>query len=1104
MSSLIIKITQNGSSREYLFNRPGPIIIGSDERCDLHLEDSHLEGKLLEVKVSGGKLFIKELGSRSYIYLNSVILPYREEVSYHESDTISLEGTNYQIQIHQVVEAVEPPPFFENEFKSRLDSMSHELKAKEHGLRKLGHEEEKKQLLLHDLERNYHDFLNEKGLLEIEVNALAARKECLQVALNNTEKDYQAQKDKDFLLHGHIQKLEQEERILKEKILAANQSLTHLKDEREVRNREMNVQRLQINNLESQGLTISTGIADLKAEREHEELALRHEKERLQKVLLESDTAISERKKIETGIRKLLNEKAALDVEVNKVQDQLNGLKDARKAVETGLHELRGNIVREDARSKEIQENIDRLSHEEGQLKALNVELRSELDKAENRLRLKKDEFGQFDHECQDIMRKLTTANFEIERVAHHLKELSGEEEAQKIKVENLKKEIQSLSKRAHDQAREIGRTGDEERHRLSLELKNLEQKLEARMAEFQQLEREVCCLREKHEKEHIAHHSFNLEKNNLESQISKVESVKAIALKEYELLRNEVVRFREDKRRIEKELALLNIKFMDCENRIREREEEARTGIENYKREERAKMLAEKRVLLSEVEAFKQKSLIEVDELMRKRQDEVWRVEEEITAEARNRLKQVTEEADEREVRAHERLKEAQEYFHQKEVEADAIIEKSRLEARGLVKKNETELMEDLLRRKHKIKRFLSMKQEQGLRHLKTLEDQALSRMKKNEAKGHERIEHLKRKELKKIAHLKEEEVLKLQDLKSHAMKEVNVEKEKIRRQIQTMRTQQESELAQTKKKVLEHISQTKFGQQSAWEEELRVQKMQFEQTKKDRIENATQAVLNLLTGEFGYSNGEGVKEKIQDTLSMAINGQNADGLKHVGQILDINPMMRKKMLPVLKKYSLHFGVPAVIAIILLADIGSVRTTIVNYSKDMMTQEKSASDIFVKQQKEAWKEKYSFNPPTTVGYKTTFTDNVLYTTNFEPVMDDEIFQNDWILRVHDFMVKELELSEDVAINYISAEGTVIKELAQLKKEITPQFKDQGIAKLTAAEETHIGWLKEKLSSPEKAQKFAEFRKKFFDDFYSQKYQGPAARNVATELPKSN
>ncbi|MCM2350043.1 MAG: hypothetical protein NDI69_08470 [Bacteriovoracaceae bacterium] len=105
--------------------------------------------------------------------------------------------------------------------------------------------------------------------------------------------------------------------------------------------------------------------------------------------------------------------------------------------------------------------------------------------------------------------------------------------------------------------------------------------------------------------------------------------------------------------------------------------------------------------------------------------------------------------------------------------------------------------------------------------------------------------------------------------------------------------------------------------------------------------------------------------------------------------------------------------------------------------------------------------------------------DNVLYTTDFQKMMDNEEFQNDWILKVHDFMVKELELSEDLAISFISSEGTLLKDLAAARKELNPQFLDTGMKKLTDLEKTHLGWLNEKIPDPAKLEKFTKFRKDY-------------------------
>jgi hypothetical protein len=86
--------------------------------------------------------------------------------------------------------------------------------------------------------------------------------------------------------------------------------------------------------------------------------------------------------------------------------------------------------------------------------------------------------------------------------------------------------------------------------------------------------------------------------------------------------------------------------------------------------------------------------------------------------------------------------------------------------------------------------------------------------------------------------------------------------------------------------------------------------------------------------------------------------------------------------------------------------------------------------------------------------------------------MDNEEFQNDWILKVHDFMVKDLELPEDIAINYISSEGALIKELSLAKKDLHPQYLDQGVKKMKDLELVHLGWLKQNIVNPLDMEKF--------------------------------
>ena len=1118
MSSLIVKISQNGSSQEYIFNKLGPILIGSDKRCDLCLDDTAVEGKLLEIKVSGGNIFVKEVGTQSQMFLDSAILPRREEVRYHEGECITLKNSNYQIHISKTSgETAEPPPFFDGEFKERLERMNYKIREKETELKTLSQNEEKKKNLISDLEEKYHKHANEKNKLEVEVSGLRSQKEILALDIRRHTDKKEDEEAKISELRDFVKRLENEEKSLKETIIAQNMVLANLRDEREKKSHEVDQQRSKLANLQLDTTQMENQLQELTQEHQNQEKEIQLENSKVQKILNNSEAAMREGIRIQNHIAQLLKEKTALDHDFKDLQNETSKLEETRKETYNKLHDLNKHIDTCETRSLKIQEEIQRHEEDRANLNTLNNELRSELIKAEEKLSLKKNMLNQIDFQNQDATRKLSTVNFELERASLRLKELTSEEKAQELKMMAIREDLQTTTRRSVDDKKIFQKNIEDEKYKLSLELTSLRSEIEDAKKTLNKIESDEELLQVEIDELNTRSRMLGKEKQAIEHQVMDLKSQKSLTESQIQNLKSDTLKFEHEKSRAQRELSQLQIKIMDCETYIKEKHEEAKVELENYRREERSKMVAEKSVYLAEVEAFKQKSLIEVETEYRKKQDEIHqqkqlslqaadeiikearKAELEITAEASARLKQATIDAHEREIVSHNRVKEAQEYFKAKEIEADTIIQRARLDSRDFLKRTEIDLMDDLAKRKAKIKGFLTMKQEAGLANIKHTQELHASRMRKTEEKAQEKLEEIKRKELKKIARIREEELSRHSELKDKAMKDLKAEKEKVLSQIHELRKTQEKELADKKKTVLEHINTTKFNQQKNWEEEIKREKELFNRTKKDRISNATQAVMNVLVAETGAQGDKEatLRQKIQMNLEMAIDGQNASAMKEMDQVLDFNPLKRKKIMPVMKKWTARVGIPAAIALVLMADIGSVRTILVNQTKELIKQKNSASEMYVNQQKTEWKEKHTYNPETTVGYKTTYTDNILYTTDFEKVMDNEEFQNDWILKVHDFMVKDLELSEDVAITFISSEGTLVKELAAARKDIHPQFLDGALKKMGDLEKTHLGWMNEKITDPVKVQKFADFRKTYFDKFYDEKFA--QNRGVATE-----
>lgn len=1117
MSSLIIKVTINGSSREFIFEGPGPHVLGSSGDCDLVIDDTGIPGKLMELKVSGGNIFIKDLGKSEHLTLNSAIMPSRQEVRYREGDLVTLLSSGHQFCITSARGRTEPPPFFEEEMKPQFEAITKKLKAREADVQKITVELDKKKGHLIDLEKKGEKMAKDKGKLEIDVLSLQSQKERLGHELRKHENDRKAEEDKLRVLKEQVRSLEGEERQLLDSINQHHQSIIRLKSEMEQKGKELEHQRITLAQL-ALDCSLSEGkLEELKNSQENQKSEIANEEAKLKNLLLASEKALKEKSALEVQILASLQNKETLESQIREHETQLEELEKKRTGYQNSLTEYRCRIEEEEATLARLARESLQKRDEEEHLKNLNAELRSELLKAEERLAVKKDQLNHLEHQEQEVKRRISTMTFEMDQVETRLSSLMSEEKAQELKMISLRDEIGQLAKKGLEERKLQDHTFRSQKDALEKDLGAVKSEILESHDLVRKLTLQESAIKEEIKKLADKKSDLLMEKKSITDEVSALDGQRTHLQANLRTMREDVSRLEQEKNLFHREISILTIKKQDLEGHIREREVEANLALENYKREERAKIIAEREVFLSEVETFKQKSLAEVEVEYRQKLEELAqqkfavghevesilkaaRVQEiELTKEASRRLQEATLESERREKESHKRVHESQEFLRMKEEEGKAIIEKAQMVAQEEISELKREASRAMDLEKASFKTYLNKKRERSLESMKNLQDQHALRLKKDEERNLMRLEDIKRRELKKIAKHKEEELEAHRLLRETLLKEANAERDQLEQQVQELKSQQERELQNTKKTVLEHINQTKVRQQEAWEQELAREKKNFEQTKRERVVNATNAVMNVFIAENEVTpeSQDKIRGKIQHSLEMAINGQNANAYKEVEQILDFNPMKRKKAMAVMQKYAIRAGIPAALALIMTFDLGSVRSHLVSYSKDLIKQKESAADKFVKDQKIAWTEKNTYTPTTTPGYKATFADNILYTTDFEKIMESEPYQNDWILKVHDFIVKELELSEEVAISYISSEGTLLKEMSQARKELNPQYLDVGLKKLKDLEETHLGWLKQKITDPMKEEKFLAFRKDYFDARYNES-KSPL-RNVATE-----
>lgn len=1117
MSSLKIIISQDDSSKEYVFHHSGPITLGNGEGCDVHLNSEDIHGKILQAKVIAGRIYVREVGNRGNVIMDHVALPYMREVAYQDGKAISIAQTRFQIHFSlNDAFSHEPPPFV-----AEMDRM---LKARETELRKIESIQQIKSNSLEDTEQRIHQLNLEKNSLEIESSALKSRKDELEIEINRRKQKISEEEGKHTRLQEQVTTFSRELAILERNIAEKRMGLDGLSKEYDLKMTQVIGKKDEINALQNEKSGVEVSIVDLKQEYNDLRAQVSSEAENTRNILMQLDSLSKEKSKVESQIFILRNEEKDVASRIHDLEISIKGMSSEKDSLKTRVEAIRKEIDKERGQLKIVQDRINEEVSQEKKLKILNEELRLELIKVEDKLAIKKNQFNQLDYQSQELTVKIQDLIREIAAKDRHVKELEDSQRREEGNLSLLKKSI-ALTQEQHKRDQErLNHEHHELKFKYQMEIKNLSESIHDLEAQKQVINEQLG-----HQKEHAydveARNNFLLKKQvEIENSIQEHESKKENLIRELTELKNEEQVLMNERTRLEHEISVFKIKLLDTEAFIRQKEKEAFVEIENLKREERSKLMAERYTLMNDVEVNKNKA---IQEMMEKAQAEadviVARAREfdqEISQKATLRLREATDEAMNREKKAHDTVKEALELYHTKEAEAEKILAHAKENVRELVAKHEImaraekmqlneelrNLESELNEKKGRVKEYLEDLKERNVRHITGLKESQEKKIAKNEKMSLWKLEKKKRREFKKVAQLRNSELekrsvlfkeatKKLAEYKRKETEKVELLKERMNQELRQERERLENELTQTKRANLERMNQTKLQRQEKWEEELKREKESFESSKKQRVQNASQAVYNvLLTKGLIPETETDLRSKILSTLEASINGNQA--VEQAEQILEFNPEMKKKARQVIGKYFLKVGIPAIVATVLLADIGSVRTGIQNQVTALLKQSESSSDVFVKNKQQEWKEKYTYNPETTVGYKDSYTDNLLYTTDFMKVMEDENFQNDWILALHGFIVSDLELSEELAINYISSEGAMLKEMAQLRKDINPQFLDQGLGKLKELEKTNLGWVDEKLSDPAKKQKFVEFRKNYYENFYKDKFNA-VDRNVA-------
>jgi hypothetical protein len=477
----------------------------------------------------------------------------------------------------------------------------------------------------------------------------------------------------------------------------------------------------------------------------------------------------------------------------------------------------------------------------------------------------------------------------------------------------------------------------------------------------------------------------------------------------------------------------------------------------------------------------------------------------------------------------ANEKLRAAEDYFKESEVNSKKLLDSARSKGEGILRKadirkrtllrnaqieneqitkrlrdEEKEFLGTLEQRKVRLNNYLQIKRNRVLKNIEENNEKLKEKEEQLRLRLLDENQKIKRKELKKVVLLKDQVIKKVNE-------SFEVEREKIRK----FRKKELHNLYQERKEVLLEIAELKnesakkhknsekehrrhLAQKEKIEEKLiaeRKESLELEYSKNmankiKQLEDSQKDNLARLKSQVGdYVNSLVEENKLEMSsfkLKNEINSifQNTTAhkkdklLKNTGQ--KSIELKSKDINTFVTKYVYKALIPMFMVLFFVFNGLGSRDIVVSLGETFyqVVKDNSKSNEAKNLQEEL--DKKTFSPVLTAGFKETYVDNILYTKDFLSTYESDKFQNDWLLGAYSFISDELELSEEVAIQFISAEGAFIKELSELRSKIDARFSKDSILKMRGIEEAAFKVQIEQFKTIENWKAFKAYRNNFF------------------------
>jgi chromosome segregation ATPase len=194
--------------------------------------------------------------------------------------------------------------------------------------------------------------------------------------------------------------------------------------------------------------------------------------------------------------------------------------------------------------------------------------------------------------------------------------------------------------------------------------------------------------------------------------------------------------------------------------------------------------------------------------------------------------------------------------------------------------------------------------------------------------------------------------------------------------------------------------------------------------------------------------------------------------------------------------KYWKKMGVAASVVFVLILGkiVAPDAYTWVGKKVGMALEVKDNTDLVVKRMLRERQLSMTFVTEQDERIRDSYTDNILYTEGFIEMKEDVETQKVWTLGLNKFFESELGLTEKAIVQFGSAEGRMIRELLEVRKNIMPATSAVGVAKMRETEASFVKEMKFVMRTDGNWQKYLGYQR----DFYTKYIQ-----NVVSRAPAS-